>query len=187
MKTKHKIQIAIASWLFVACALFLTGCYTPQGQPVNISPLAALNSLASTNSGWNPGTMNPRAVTLACTQLRQFGYVKVIGPNGTIVDFERNMPPGYVDQPVTPLLPDEETLVNGDILGGAIYGLRNDHSNINLTLNPFPGWTILIAMAYPPSSLNTTTATTITPPSTNMVPVITPATTNTVNILTPSK
>lgn len=180
-KMKNKMQLVIAAASLLAVSL-IAGCntYQPKGT-VNASPLGAVaSSLTGPNSGFNPGTMNLEALNLSLSQLQQFGTLDVTG-TGVSVHLARNMPPGYVWQPTVPLTSNEVALVEADFLASAVYGLRNDHSSVDVVIVPAIGWTVTLHMAYPPSTLNTSVLITnvVTTPSTTFTNTL-PSTTKTV-------
>lgn len=161
--------IGLISAAFVGC-----GTAPSLTQPSNLNPVGIVGPL-------NPPVFNGGAVTLAMTQLRQFGTLDVVGP-GINFHLAKNMPPGYVDQPVTPLTADESTLCEHAFIADTLYGMRNDHSSWDMTLVPAMGWTVTLHTAFPPSTLNTNpvtitvTSTNVTPATSVSVPV--PAQTN---------
>lgn len=160
-----------------ASSIAFVGCYTPPGAPINVNPLAAH---IGTNNLFNFGTFNPALVFESLSQLPQTGTLNVVGP-GISFSASRNLPPGYVAQPIIPLTPDRVALVENDFLASQIYGMRNDHSSQDIILVPSNGWTITFHLAYPPSTLNSSpvvTNTVVVPPSTNSIVI--PGSTNTV-------
>jgi hypothetical protein len=155
----------IVTLVMIGASIFVaTGCIAPGSSPLNVNPVGP------NKFGFNPGTINPALLFEALSQLPQSGTLNIVGP-GISFSAQRNMPPGYVAQPIIPLAADRVTLIENDFFASQVYGMRNDHSSQDITLVPAMGWTITFHLAYPPSTLNggLFTNTVVTPSITNSV------------------
>jgi len=158
--------IGVVSTFWTGCNSVAPGPLT--SNPVNLNPLG--------HNSFNPPLFNGMAITLAFSQVRSFGTLDVVGP-GVNLHIAKNMPPGYVDQPVTPLTADEVTVVEHAFIADTVYGMRNDHSSWDVILVPAIGWSVTLHTAYPPSVLNTNALITVTNITTT-APIVIPGTTN---------
>ena len=145
----------IAVTIIGLASLAIVGCNTsaPKG-PINVNPIAPITG------GFNPGTFNPSLVVEAASQCPQVGSVSVVG-FGVNFQWQRNVPPGYVPQPIVPLTADRVALIENDFVASQVYAMRNNHSSDDVSISA-AGVVIIIHIAYPPSTLNTTASTTVT-------------------------